>query len=43
MAAKDIKVFLKKRKKKSNYIVANVKKISEQEKQKLVNYRKKIL
>ena len=37
---KDIKMFLKKKKKKSDYIAVNVTKISEDGKQKLVYYRK---
>ena len=41
---KDIKIFLKKKKKKSNNMVMNVKKISQKmKKNKLTEYRKKIL
>ena len=41
--AKDIRIFLKKKKKKSNNMVVNITKsnLSEDEKQKLVEYRKK--
>ena len=38
---KDIKIFLKKKKEKSNNMVVNLQNISEDEKKKLLEYRKK--
>ena len=40
---KDLKIFVKKKKKKHQYVCNRYKNISEEEKQKLVDYRRKFI